>query len=40
MEVTVKDKTFGSGTGKNKKSAEQEAAKMAYEALSRESPPD
>ncbi|GHV81452.1 ribonuclease 3 [Spirochaetia bacterium] len=33
MEVKVGDKTFGPGMGKNKKSAEQEAAKMAFEAL-------
>jgi ribonuclease-3 len=31
IEVTINGQTFGSGTGKNKKSAEQEAAKMAYE---------
>ncbi|GHU00225.1 ribonuclease 3 [Spirochaetia bacterium] len=36
MEVVIRDKTFGPGTGKNKKSAEQEAAKIAYEALHRE----
>lgn len=33
MEVRVKDTVYGSGTGRNKKSAEQEAAKLAYEAL-------
>jgi ribonuclease-3 len=33
MEVTVGEKTFGPGMGKNKKSAEQEAAKLAYDAL-------
>jgi ribonuclease-3 len=33
MEVTVNDKSFGPGMGRNKKSAEQEAARMAYEAL-------
>jgi ribonuclease-3 len=34
IEVTVGDKTFGPGMGKNKKTAEQEAARMAYNALS------
>jgi ribonuclease-3 len=33
MEVTVHDRTFGPGMGKNKKSAEQEAAKIAYTVL-------
>jgi ribonuclease-3 len=33
MEVTVNGRDFGPGMGKNKKSAEQEAARMAYEAL-------
>jgi ribonuclease-3 len=33
MEVTVNSQTFGPGMGKNKKSAEQEAAKQAYEQL-------
>jgi ribonuclease-3 len=33
MEVTVHDRTFGPGVGKNKKSAEQAAAKMAYDAI-------
>jgi ribonuclease-3 len=33
IEVRVNDKTFGPGMGKNKKSAEQEAARMAYEHL-------
>jgi ribonuclease-3 len=33
MEVDVDGKTFGPGMGKNKKSAEQEAAKMAVEEL-------
>jgi ribonuclease-3 len=33
MEVTVSDITYGPGTGRSKKSAEQEAAKIAYEAL-------
>jgi ribonuclease-3 len=34
IEVTVNEKTFGPGMGKNKKSAEQEAAKMAYDFFS------
>ncbi|MDR3303226.1 MAG: ribonuclease III [Treponema sp.] len=34
MEVAVNGQTFGPGTGHNKKSAEQEAARMAFEALS------
>jgi ribonuclease-3 len=33
IEVQVADKTFGPGMGKNKKSAEQEAARMAYNYL-------
>ena len=33
MEVTIGNKTYGTGIGKNKKSAEQEAARMAYEAI-------
>jgi ribonuclease-3 len=33
--VSVNGQTFGPGTGKNKKSAEQEAAKLAYESLGR-----
>jgi ribonuclease-3 len=33
MEVIVNGKPFGPGTGKSKKSAEQEAARIAYEAL-------
>jgi ribonuclease-3 len=36
MEVAVDDRTFGPGTGKNKKTAEQEAAKMAYQSLTGE----
>jgi ribonuclease-3 len=32
-EVAVNDRTFGPGTGRNKKTAEQEAARIAYEAL-------
>ena len=34
MEVAVNGQVFGPATGKNKKSAEREAAKLAYEALS------
>jgi ribonuclease-3 len=34
MQVTVADKSYGPGAGRNKKSAEQEAARMAYEDLS------
>jgi ribonuclease-3 len=33
MEVSVKGQVFGPGTGRNKKNAEQEAAKIAYEHL-------
>jgi ribonuclease-3 len=33
IEVTVNGKTYGPGMGRNKKGAEQEAAKMAYEHL-------
>ncbi|GHV71825.1 ribonuclease 3 [Spirochaetia bacterium] len=33
MEVEAAGKTFGPGTGRNKKAAEQEAARMAYESL-------
>jgi len=33
MEVRVGETVYGTGTGRNKKSAEQEAAKMAYEVL-------
>ncbi|GHU61061.1 ribonuclease 3 [Spirochaetia bacterium] len=33
IEVTVDGKVFGPGMGKNKKTAEQEAARIAYEAL-------
>ena len=36
VEVTVKDQVFGPAEGKNKKSAEREAARLAYEALNRE----
>ncbi len=31
MEVKINDKVFGPGTGSNKKKAEQEAARLAYE---------
>jgi hypothetical protein len=31
--VHVGDKSFGAGKGKNKKEAEQEAARLAYEAM-------
>ncbi len=33
MEVIVAEKTFGPGSGRNKKDAEQSAARAAYEAL-------
>jgi ribonuclease III len=33
IEVHVGDRSFGAGKGKNKKEAEQEAARLAYEAL-------
>jgi len=33
MEVRINETVYGNGTGRNKKSAEQEAAKVAYEAL-------
>jgi len=33
MEVKIKEKTFGCGEGKNKKTAEQNAARIAYTAL-------
>ena len=33
MEVEVDGTTYGPGQGKNKKEAEQEAAKIAYEQL-------
>jgi ribonuclease-3 len=36
MEVAVNGRTFGPGLGRSKKSAEQEAAKMAYDGLSEE----
>ncbi|MDR2601721.1 MAG: ribonuclease III [Spirochaetaceae bacterium] len=34
IEVSVENKTYGPGMGRNKKNAEQEAAKIALEALS------
>ena len=33
VEVTVNDRNYGPGSGRSKKSAEQEAARMAYDAL-------
>ncbi|MDR2595993.1 MAG: ribonuclease III [Treponema sp.] len=33
MEVRIGETVYGTGTGRNKKSAEQEAARVAYEAL-------
>ena len=33
IEVTIGKKTYGPGTGKNKKEAEQQAAEIAYKAL-------
>jgi len=39
MEVQVNGKTLGSGSGKNKKEAEQEAAGMAYRAITEGSVP-
>jgi ribonuclease-3 len=33
MEVRINKKVYGPGTGRNKKSAEQEAARIAYEEL-------
>jgi ribonuclease-3 len=38
MEVRVNGQTFGPGTGKNKKDAQQEAAKIAYEDLTGNGP--
>lgn len=38
MEVLVNGRAFGPGMGKNKKSAEQEAAKLAYAVLLGENP--
>jgi len=36
MEMRIGDTVYGKGTGRNKKSAEQEAAKIAWEKLNRE----
>jgi ribonuclease-3 len=33
VEVVINGKSYGPGMGKNKKSAEQEAARFAYEEL-------
>jgi ribonuclease-3 len=33
MEVKINENIYGSGTGRNKKTAEREAAKIAYEKL-------
>jgi dsRNA-specific ribonuclease len=33
MEVKINDNIYGAGTGRNKKTAEREAAKIAYEKL-------
>jgi ribonuclease-3 len=38
IEVRVNDHTYGPGQGKNKKQAEQEAAKIAFESLAGEDP--
>jgi ribonuclease-3 len=38
IEVHVGDRSFGAGKGKNKKEAEQEAARLAYESLTGEKP--
>jgi ribonuclease-3 len=35
MEVTIENKVYGPGMGTNKKSAEQEAARLAFEELSK-----
>ena len=35
MQVQIKDHSYGPGKGKNKKEAEQQAARLAYEALTR-----
>ncbi len=39
IEVHVGDRSFGAGKGKNKKEAEQEAARLAYEAMTAEKGP-
>ncbi|HTZ50669.1 MAG TPA: putative dsRNA-binding protein, partial [Spirochaetia bacterium] len=36
IEVHVGDRSFGAGKGKNKKEAEQEAARLAYESMTGE----
>ncbi|MDC7126149.1 MAG: ribonuclease III [Spirochaetales bacterium] len=36
IEVAIKDMTFGPGTGKNKKEAEQKVAGIAYETLTKD----
>ena len=36
MEVVVQDKVYGPGTGRNKKEAEQQAAKLAWKDLNQE----
>jgi ribonuclease-3 len=38
IEVHVGDRSFGAGKGKNKKEAEQEAARLAYENMTAEKP--
>lgn len=38
IEVIIDDKTYGPGKGSNKKEAEQNAAALAYEALTKEEP--
>ncbi len=38
IEVHVGDRSFGAGKGKNKKEAEQEAARLAYESMTAEKP--
>jgi ribonuclease-3 len=40
MEVAINGLSFGPGMGKNKKSAEQEAARMAYERLAGKTVPE
>jgi ribonuclease-3 len=39
MEVQVNGKTWGTGSGKNKKEAEQQAAGVAYQAMAQNPPP-
>ena len=38
IEVHVGDRSFGAGKGKNKKEAEQEAARLAWESMTGEKP--